>query len=86
MIAALLLAVTLGTCVNQPADWPHDDFDRNECPQVYRIHGGAPTHQALNIVLLSAGFTEAELDDYRCAAGKMVDELLKVAPFDRYAC
>ncbi|ANM31154.1 hypothetical protein ABI59_18620 [Acidobacteria bacterium Mor1] len=86
MIPALALLATLATCVNQPADWPHEDFDRIECPQVYRIHGNAPVHQALNIVLLSAGFTEAELDDYRCGAGMMVEALLEVAPFDRYAC
>ena len=84
--AALALAGVLATvCPPPPGDWPLSGFSRESCPQVYRIQGTAPPHAALNIVVLPDAFTADELDDYRCAAGLMVEKLVASAPFHEFS-
>ncbi len=84
MTGALVLAAA-AACLPAPDGWP-ESFRPEACPQVYRIHGNAPSERALNIVVMPAGFTAEELPTFRCAARLMVDKLMTFAPFDRYAC
>lgn len=84
--AVLALSGVLAAAACPPAgDWPLSGFDRESCPQVYRIHGTAPLHSALNIVVLPDAFTEAEIDDFRCAAGLMMEKLIASEPFNEYS-
>ena len=82
-LAVLLLGIQ-ATC-GAPGGWPLERFDRDACPQVYRIQGTAPVHESLNIVVLPDGFTEEELDTFRCAAGMMMEKLAAIPPFDEFS-
>lgn len=51
----------------------------------FKIHGEAPTEKALDIVLLSEGYTEAEIQKFMNDAQRFTQYLLKCAPFDQMA-
>lgn len=72
---------------NQPTSCQQiaNPFHQNQCPQVYQVNGNAPLHKALNIVVLPDGFTESELDDFRCAAGLIVEKLISEPPFNEFS-
>jgi len=78
-------AAVLAPAVDCPATggWPVTGFDPARCPQVYRIHGTADSAHALDLLVLPDGFTADELDTFRCAAGLMIEKLVRTPPFHR---
>lgn len=87
MTAALLTALLGLAAVDcpSPGDWPLSGFDEDRCPQVWRIHGDATVDRGLDVVILPDAFAEDELDDFRCAAGLIVEKLVTMEPFDRFS-
>lgn len=56
-----------------------------ECPEVHVVRGGETRRETLDILVLSDGFTENELDLYRCGTSALFERLLAMTPFDRVA-
>lgn len=86
MILAAATMLMAAVCVDPVGEWPLGTTDMKHCPQVYRLVGSAETSDknSLNIVILSSGFTEAELDTYRCAAQLTAERLAALPPYDCY--
>jgi hypothetical protein len=61
------------------------DLSPSDCPQVYQIRGSVPVERALNIVVISDGFTEETIQDFRCGAGLTMEKLVALPPFNRYS-
>lgn len=55
------------------------------CPEVYRLGGGDPSSETLDILVLPDGFTAEQLPVFRCAVSRMFDGLGAMEPFRRIA-
>ncbi len=85
ILAAAAAAMAASLCAEDPT-WRDKPFAATSCPQVYSIHGNVPTDHALDIVFLPAGFTESELDVFRCGVALTLQSMLSRPPFDSWAC
>ncbi|MFQ5719578.1 MAG: M64 family metallopeptidase [Acidobacteriota bacterium] len=56
------------------------------CSQVYRVHAAEAPGATFNLLVLGAGFAEADLSHFRCAVERMTSRLLTIPPYSRYAC
>ena len=74
-VAALLLTV----CP------PIPESPSDACPQVYHVEGELPPEDGLNLLFVSHGFLEEELNEYRCAVRLLFEKLTKIKPYSRAA-
>jgi hypothetical protein len=83
LVPLSLIGSLLPAC-GTPSFMLDGSLEEASCPVVYRVRDAGLGVGLKRIVVVGQGFTESDLDTYRCAAALLMEDVLSSPPFDQH--